>query len=68
MVVRMSPDFVAIGRRHFPDKPGVIELGQGKSLWVGTFKSVRIGWKLALNVDMANRPGYEKRKLNQTTL
>jgi hypothetical protein len=41
--------------------PGrVQELANGKSLWIGTFQSVRVGWKIRLNVDMANKPAYEE--------
>ena len=63
IILGMAPrlSFTTINRSFFPPKPGVLVLGQGKSLWVGTFKSVRVGWKLALNVDMANKPGYEKK-------
>ena len=32
----------------------------GKALWTGTFSSFRPAWSLLLNVDMANKPGYEQ--------
>ena len=40
----------------------VKEIGGGKYLWLGSFESIRVGWKLRLNVDMANKPAYEKGK------
>jgi len=53
---------VMIGRKCFqPDNKGRVEqIDVGKFLWLGTFESVRVGWKLSLNVDMANKPAYEK--------
>ena len=35
------------------------QLSNGRSLWQGTFQSVRPGWKLQINVDVANKPGYD---------
>ena len=35
-------------------------IGGRASLWIGTFTSVRIGWKPMLNVDMANKVVYDK--------
>jgi hypothetical protein len=53
--------YVTVGRSYFqPEKGRVEELGEGKYLWLGTFQSVRIGWKIHLNVDMANKPSYKK--------
>ena len=50
-----------VGRNFFSPGPGrVQELANGKSLWIGTFQSVRVGWKIRLNVDMANKPAYEE--------
>ena len=40
----------------------VEELGGGKYLWLGTFESVRVGWTMKLNIDMANKPAYKKSK------
>ena len=40
----------------------VQQIGGGKYLWLGSFESIRVGWKLRLNVDMANKPAYEKGK------
>ena len=67
IILGMAPrlKYDSIQRSHFPPKAEVIDLGQGKSLWVGTFKSVRVGWNLVLNVDMANKPGYEKKMVMQ---
>ena len=46
-----------------PDQTGrVQQIGGGKYLWLGSFESIRVGWKLRLNVDMANKPAYEKGK------
>ena len=41
----------------------VIDMGNGKSIWVGTFQSVRMGWQPYLNVDVANRPAYNQQPL-----
>ena len=38
-----------------------IDIGGGASLWVGTFTSVRLGWKPMLNVDVANTVGFDER-------
>ena len=58
----LDPKFVNLGRRFFqPDQTGRVEnIGGGKFLWLGSFESVRVGWKIRLNVDMANKPAYEK--------
>ena len=58
----LDPKFVNLGRRFFqPDQKGRVEkIGGGKYLWLGSFESVRVGWKIRLNVDMANKPAYEK--------
>ncbi len=42
------------------DQGPVYEIGGGKSLWIGAFTSFRPAWKPSLNVDMANKPGYEE--------
>ena len=48
------------------DQTGRVEkIGGGKYLWLGSFESIRVGWKLRLNVDMANKPAYEKGKWKQ---
>ena len=62
MTARMASDTICINNsKHFTPSPGCsVDIGGGKSLWLGTFKSVRTGWKLHLNVDMANKPGYEE--------
>ena len=41
----------------------VIDMGNGKSIWVGTFQSVRMGWRPYLNVDVANRQAYNQQPL-----
>ena len=58
----LEPKFVNLGRRFFqPDQRGRVEnIGGGKFLWLGSFESVRVGWKIRLNIDMANKPAYEK--------
>ena len=58
----LDKKFVNLGRRFFqPDQKGrVKEIGSGKYLWIGSFESVRYGWKLRLNVDMANKPAYKR--------
>ena len=58
----LDPKFVNLGRRFFqPDQRGRVEnIGGGKFLWLGSFESVRVGWKIRLNIDMANKPAYEK--------
>ena len=61
----MSPQlhFEIIGRNYFnPNRENgtAIDIGGGASLWVGTFSSVRLGWKPMLNLDIANRVVLEK--------
>ena len=58
----LDQKFVNLGRKFFqPDKKERVEyIGSGKYLWLGSFESVRIGWKIRLNVDMANKPAYER--------
>merc|ERR1719392_397639 len=63
MATRLNPhNFCINNAKHFtnhqPNK--IIDIGMGKYIWLGTFKSVRTGWKVQLNVDMANKPGYER--------
>ena len=62
MTTRMDPTIININNsKHFtPGAGSVIDIGEGKSLWLGTFKSVRTGWKIHYNVDMANKVGYEE--------
>jgi len=63
MDTRLNPhNFCINNAKHFTDhnKDKIIDIGMGKYIWLGTFKSVRTGWKVHLNVDMANKPGYEK--------
>lgn len=55
--------YIPIGRKYFSTEARAEELGNGKSLWFGTFLSARAGWKIRLNVDMANKPGYDKGSL-----
>ncbi len=51
--------YETVGRCYFNDLSGrIINIGNGKSLWVGTFQSVRLGWKPMLNLDIANKPAY----------
>ena len=58
--------YEVIGRKYFQPNGGaghVERLGGGKYLWLGTFESVRVGWKMKLNIDMANKPAYMKMDL-----
>ncbi len=51
--------YETVGRCYFNEHSGkVIQIGNGKYLWVGTFQSVRLGWKPMLNLDIANKPAY----------
>nr|XP_040574527.1 LOW QUALITY PROTEIN: protein argonaute-2-like [Lepeophtheirus salmonis] len=55
--------FTTIGRSIYnPKVKGCVHdiESSGKSLWQGTFVSVRFAWKPFLNVDMANKPGYSE--------
>ena len=65
IVLSMKPqlDYEIFGPNHFNTNPSnhtVKNIGGGASLWIGTFTSVRLGWKPMLNVDMANRVVYDK--------
>ena len=65
IVLSMTPrlHYETIGRNHFSPstKDGTaIDIGGGASLWVGTFTSVRLGWKPMLNVDVANKIGVDE--------
>ena len=52
-------NYETVGRCYFNEHGGqVIQIGNGKYLWVGTFQSVRLGWKPMLNLDIANKPAY----------
>ena len=64
IVLSMTPKLVyeTVGRNHFNPNPNdgtSIDIGGGASLWVGTFTSVRLGWKPMLNVDVANTVGFD---------
>ena len=65
IVLSIKPqlDYEIFGPNHFNRNPSnhtVKNIGGGASLWIGTFTSVRLGWKPMLNVDMANRVVYDK--------
>ena len=63
--VSLDPQrFEVIGRKCFEPSKGenVVEIDAGKYLWLGSFQSVRVGWKIRLNIDMANKPSYMKSK------
>ena len=65
IVLNMSPQlrFEIIGRNYFNpnhENGTAIDIGGGAFLWVGTFSSVRLGWKPMLNLDIANRVVLEK--------
>lgn len=54
----ITPNCLSVGRSLFDfPQPRVLDIGAGKSLWVGLYPSVRAAWKPFLNVDMANKPG-----------
>ena len=64
IVLGMTPQLhcETIGRNYFsPNRRNgtAIDLGGGASLWIGTFLSVRLGWKPMLNVDMASKVGCD---------
>ena len=58
---------VTIGRSIFtPEVKGtVVDIGNGKAMWKGIFLSVRPGWKPFVNVDMANKPGYNESSVEE---
>ena len=65
IVLSMTPKlhYETVGRNHFSPNPRdgtAIDIGGGASLWVGTFTSVRLGWKPMLNVDVANTVGFDE--------
>ena len=65
IVLSMTPKlhYETVGRNHFSPnlRDGTaIDIGGGASLWVGTFTSVRLGWKPMLNVDVANTVGFDE--------
>ena len=66
IVLSMTPKlhYETVGRNHFSPNlmdGTAIDIGGGASLWVGTFTSVRLGWKPMLNVDVANTVGFDER-------
>ena len=55
--------YKTVGRNRFSPDPKdgtAIDIGGGASLWVGTFTSVRLGWKPMLNVDLAIGVGIDE--------
>ena len=65
IVLSMTPKLhcETLGRNYFNSNPTdgtAIDIGGGASLWVGTFTSVRLGWKPMLNVDVANTIGFDE--------
>ena len=65
IVLNMTPQLYleTFGLNHFNPNTSngtSIDIGGGASLWVGTFTSVRLGWKPMLNVDVANKVGCEE--------
>ena len=65
-VLNVTPklQYETVGRNHFSPnlRDGTaIDIGGGASLWVGTFTSVRLGWKPMLTVDVANTVGLDER-------
>ena len=66
IVLNMTPQLYheTFGLNHFNPNTSngtSIDIGGGASLWVGTFASVRLGWKPMLNVDVANTVGFDER-------
>ena len=41
----------------------MVQIDIGKYLWKGINESVRVGWKIRLNIDMANKPAYMEEEL-----
>ena len=66
----LDAKFVNLGRRFFqPDQRGRVEnIGSGKFLWLGSFESIRVGWKIRLNIDMANKPAYQRGNQNSVII
>ena len=65
IVLNMTPQLhhETFGLNHFNPNTSngtSIDIGGGAYLWVGTFTSVRLGWKPMLNVDVANKVGFEE--------
>ena len=65
IVLNMKPQlhYETFGLNHFDPNPRngtSIDIGGGTSLWIGTFTSVRLGWKPMLNVDVANKAGCDE--------
>jgi len=70
IILGMTPllHYECVGRTHFNPCTGngsILEIGHGKSIWVGTFQSARIGWKPFLNIAVANRPAYNQQPVIQ---
>ena len=66
IVLSMTPKLVykTVGRNYFNPNDGTsTDIGGGASLWIGTFTSVRLGWKPMLNVDVANTVGFDRGSL-----
>ena len=68
IVLSMAPrlHYETVGRNHFnpnSENGTAIDIGGGASLWVGTFISVRLGWKPMLNADVANKIGFDEGKM-----
>ena len=65
IVLNMTPQLhhETFGLNHFNPNTSngtSIDIGGGAYLWVGTFTSVRLGWKPMLNVDVPNKVGCEE--------
>ena len=50
--LKLDPKMVVLGRKYFdPDKgKNVKQIDEGKYVWRGSYESVRVGWKIRLNV------------------
>ena len=50
--LKLDPKMVVLGRKYFDPNKGknVVEIDAGKFVWHGNYESVRVGWKIRLNV------------------
>lgn len=59
--------FEVMGNKYFEpaNKDKITQIDAGKYVWHGSFQSVRVGWKMRLNINMANKPAYMKGKFSK---
>ena len=50
--LKLDPKMIVLGRKYFdPHKDeNVVQIDAGKYVWHGSYESVRVGWKIRLNV------------------